>query len=1042
MNSNDRATLISLFSRVAQAHPDSTAVVSKGRRTTYHELDQRSDALASKIVACTPAQQLVPILLPRGPEQITGMLAILKASCAYVPCDLAWPEQRRAFVLADTKASTFLALGDDGRAQCLLVPRQGNVTPAQSLDVAPRDLEPGSVNDLAYVLYTSGSTGEPKGVPISHANVISLFDAVAALPFAFDSFDTWLMSHAFTLNFSVWEIWGALLHGACVVIASEAEIRDPWRLTNLICETGVTVLSQTPSTFANAQAPLLKRAGDLALRYVVFGGETLLVSDLLPWAEHFESAGPIIVNMYGITEVTVHATFGVVTNDDIRTHGASNIGRALPGTVIELRDDDGELVLGEGTGEAYITGPGVARGYLNRSELTQSRFRQWPGRLHPTYRSGDLLTRLPDETFCYEGRSDDQVKVRGYRIEPGEVVRALTGHGAVSRAVVSAIQTGQADTALVAYYVLAPDAPVPPSPGDLQRFLASLLPEYMVPAAYVSLQGFPLTSNGKVALGDLPRPVRRDFDTTDDLPATPLTPTEQILSLMWARLLHQPLVKAHDDFFALGGDSLLAVRCLAEVRQLLQIDLELSSLFDAPLLHEFAVCVDAASSRPLIQLPDGRAGAREPQASLAQEHRLVLERRLIHNGGRGGDLIPVAVRADTILSAQALRKALTLVVNRHQPLRTAFMTLEGTGLAIVDELDEVNIDVTSTALSPAIEGSLVSDLVADSCDITCWPLFKSALFVDPEAKRSLFVFAADHSVFDGVSTSLFLAELLAEYRAALSGETLEDKAIPLKLSFAEFSHQQRRWCDGAYGQAALRRIAARASQDEPVWRLSLPERSPGSGNDTGATSTVTRALEASVAQAVRQTCRRLSVSPFMFGLGCLLVALRDATGDADISVITPSAGRSWPGTDQMIGFFSNLVTVRVNVADLPPEDVLAAARLATLEALRDDMMPFAEVKRLLYPHLYGSRITFPYVFFDVRRSTAEQVPDQDAGLVRLETLTFMTSRREPGINVLIDHDDDGLLCSLVYVTSAYAPDTIDGLLDQFVHHLIKLSTQS
>ncbi|MFS8071815.1 MAG: amino acid adenylation domain-containing protein, partial [Byssovorax sp.] len=478
-----------------------------------------------------------------------------------------------------------------------------------------------AVTDLAYVIYTSGSTGKPKGVLVRHDNVVRLFHATRAW-YDFQPSDVWTLFHSYAFDFSVWELWGALLYGGRVVVVPYLVSRSPDAFYELLGAEGVTVLSQTPSAFrqiirAEQGAPEAAIAA-LRLRYVVFGGEALDIGDLRSWWDRHGDERPLLVNMYGITETTVHVTYRPLRQADLARAASSVIGAPIPDLQVYVLDPVLAPVPIGVAGELYIGGAGVASGYLARPELTAARFLPDPfnpGHAARLYRTGDLARRLPSGDLEYRGRADFQVKIRGFRIELGEVEAALDLHPAVREAVALVREDVPGDKRLVAYVVPEGKAP---SALDLRASLEERLPEYMIPSAFVFLAALPLTENGKVSRRALPAPDAAAA-TSERVHTEPRGPVEDELAGIFAEVLRVPpgRVGAHDGFFELGGHSLLATQAISRIRAAFGIALPLAALFEdatvaelaariAPALHA-APRSEAAPLPPIVPVPrDGQ----------------------------------------------------------------------------------------------------------------------------------------------------------------------------------------------------------------------------------------------------------------------------------------------------------------------------------------------------------------------------------------------------------------------------------------------------
>jgi amino acid adenylation domain-containing protein/non-ribosomal peptide synthase protein (TIGR01720 family) len=573
----DATSLVERFADVARSHPERIALSGDGFALTYAELDAASARLAARLVLHGAGSgERIGLCLPRGRDLFVALLAILRTGAAYVPIDVHAPAARRALILADsavrlTVADTSIAPALTGEVVCV---DTDETVPAIDLPRVPADAP-------AYLIYTSGSTGTPKGVVVTHRNVVRLF-AASTQPdhFTFDEHDVWTQFHSHAFDFAVWELWGAWLYGGRAVLVPESTCRDPEAFLSLVARERVTVLNQTPSAFYALQSQLVRSAPDLALRTVVFGGEALEPSRLQPWRVQYPETE--LVNMYGITETTVHVTFRRLTDEDLRS-AASRIGVALRDLTVHVVDRDGRPVPVGVVGELVVAGDGVAAGYWQRPELTRERFPTVDGERR--YRSGDLARRLPDGTLDYRGRADDQVKLRGYRIEPGEIAAKLAALPGVTDAAV--IVDGQGDHAsLVGYAVPAT------LDGDaLRDALRAVLPDYMVPRAIVPLAALPLTVNGKLDRRALPQPASSDHD--DGVLATA---GEARLAALWHDLVGGDLPGRNAHFFARGGHSLTVVRLAEAIRTAFGVAVPVKSLFELPRLADQAALIDALTT--------------------------------------------------------------------------------------------------------------------------------------------------------------------------------------------------------------------------------------------------------------------------------------------------------------------------------------------------------------------------------------------------------------------------------------------------------------
>jgi amino acid adenylation domain-containing protein len=594
------------FERHVERSPENVALTFEDERLTYRELNARANQLAHHLrKQGVGPEVLVGLCLERSVEMIVGVLAILKAGGAYLPLDPANPPERLSFMLADAEAKLVLtseqlaARVATGAPTVFLLDREWETIAHESRENPETNCV---AENLAYVIYTSGSTGKPKGVTVTHRNVVRLFE-ITDTCFGFSQDDVWTLFHSSAFDFSVWEIWGALLYGGRLVVVPYWVSRGTEDFLELLRREKVTVLNQTPSAFGQlVRAVTAGPKETLALRFIIFGGEALELQSLKPWIEVYGDRSPRLVNMYGITETTVHVTYRPLNATDLEKNVGSVIGHPLGDLRVYLLDQLQQLVPIGVPGEVYVGGAGLSRGYLKRFDLTGERFvpdafSNTPGaRL---YRSGDLARYLGNGDLEYLGRVDRQVKVRGFRIELGEIEAVLRQTPAVQECAVLAHDDSPGQTNLVAYVVL--DSALWPKTEELRSFAKEKLPDYMVPNAFVQLEQLPLTPNGKLDRLAL-RAVDRSRSALGDAFVAPRTPAEELLAGIWAAVLKLPQVGVHDDFFDLGGHSLLATQVVARVRDAFQVELPLRSLFESPTVAGLTAAIEKAG-QSIPELP-------------------------------------------------------------------------------------------------------------------------------------------------------------------------------------------------------------------------------------------------------------------------------------------------------------------------------------------------------------------------------------------------------------------------------------------------------
>ena len=588
-------TVHQIFEEQVARTPDQIAVVCETETLTYQELNQQANQLAHYLIqkGVSP-DTLVAVYLERSLDMIVSLIAIIKAGGAYLPIDPAYPEERVRFTLEDSQASLLVT-------QKTLVEQMYEEVPCVICldqdwgDIASQanynPITNTTPDNLIYCIYTSGSTGNPKGVLLEHRNVVRLM-INDKHQFDFSEKDVWTMFHAYCFDFSVWEMYGALLYGGKLVVVQQSCTKEPSRFLDLLVEEKVSVLNQTPTFFASLSQEALKRSElPLPLRYVIFGGEALHPVQLKPWKDAYPHIR--LINMYGITETTVHVTFKEITQQEIQDN-ISNVGRPIPTMTTYIMDDKQQLLPVGVVGEICVGGDGVSRGYLNREELTAQRFISNPYQPQERlYRSGDLGKFLPNGEIVHLGRIDHQVKIRGFRVELDEIQSQLLEHPAVKEAVVITHKFREQDLNLVAYVVLNAEVSI----SELRDDLAQKLPHFMIPAMFIKLDFMPITSNGKLNRRALPTPESMSRSQEEEY-VPPRDALEMELVKIWENLLQAHPIGIQEDFFEIGGHSLLAVRLMAKIEEQLGQNLPLSTLFQGATVEKLATILRQQVDRP------------------------------------------------------------------------------------------------------------------------------------------------------------------------------------------------------------------------------------------------------------------------------------------------------------------------------------------------------------------------------------------------------------------------------------------------------------
>ncbi len=1015
-----QGTLQQRFEEQARQRPQAVALILDEQRLSYGELNARANRLAHCLIARgVGADVPVGLALERSLDMLVGLLAILKAGGAYLPLDPAAPEERLAHILDDSGVRLLLTQGH------LLerLPRQTGVE-VLAIDGLVLDgyaesdpLTTLSADNLAYVIYTSGSTGKPKGTLLTHRNALRLFSATEAW-FGFDERDVWTLFHSYAFDFSVWEIFGALLYGGRLVIVPQWVSRSPEDFYRLLCREGVTVLNQTPSAFKQLMA--VACSADMAtqqpaLRYVIFGGEALDLQSLRPWFQRFGDRQPQLVNMYGITETTVHVTYRPVSEADLEGGLVSPIGGTIPDLSWYILDRDLNPVPRGAVGELYIGRAGLARGYLRRAGLSATRFVPNPfpgGAGERLYRTGDLARFQADGNIEYIGRIDHQVKVRGFRIELGEIEAALAGLAGVRDAVVLA-HDGVGGTQLAGYVVADSAEDAERLRESLRESLKRQLPDYMVPAHLMLLERMPLTVNGKLDRQALPQP---DASLSQQAYRAPGSELEQRIAAIWAEILGVERVGLDDNFFELGGHSLLATRVISRVRQEQQLDASLKALFERPVLEAFAQglerTTDAVSTIPL-------ADRQQPLAlSFAQERQWFLwqlepESAAYH--------IPSALRLRGRLDVDALQRSFDSLVARHETLRTRFRLEGGRSYQQVQPAVSVSIEREQFGEEGLIER--IQAIVVQPFDLERGPLLRVNLLQLAEDDHVL-VLVQHHIVSDGWSMQVMVEELVQLYAGYSQGLDVVLPALPIQ--YADYALWQRSWMEAGEKERQLAYWTGLLGGEQPVLELPFDRPRPARQSHRGAQ--LGFELSRELVEAVRALAQREGASSFMLLLASFQALLYRYSGQADIRVGVPIANRNRVETERLIGFFVNTQVLKADLdGRMGFDELLAQARQRALEAQAHQDLPFEQLVEALQPERNASHNPLFQVLFNHQSEIRSVTPEVQLEDLRLEGLAWDGQTAQFDLTLDIQEDENGIWASFDYATDLFDASTVERL---------------
>ena len=1010
-----------LIEAQAARTPDAVAVAFRQERLTYHELNRRANQLAHHLRSIGIGPEVrVAISVERSFDLIIAILGTLKAGGAFVPLDPSYPLERLTFMLEDA-----------GVAVLLTQQRLVNALPAPSWQLICLDsdwheiagcdefdpISGSTAQNAAYVIYTSGSTGKPKGVQVEHRGACNLAAAQARrglgspdtgagriLQFSSSSFDA-----------SVWEIIMGLCSGASLHMLSADEARPGPDLFRILREEAITTATLPPSVLR-----MMKGDDFPALTTVVSAGEACTPEILARWSNQRR-----FINAYGPTEVSVCATM-VDSKDGV----ASNvIGQPIDNTQIYLLDADHRQVPLGATGEIYIGGDGLARGYLNRADLTAEKFvpSQFADRARSRlYKTGDIARYLPDGKIEYLGRRDAQVKIRGFRIELGEIEAALNRHQSVREAAVIANEDQEGQLRLIAYWVS--DGEVITTEGQLRLFLKEQLPDYMVPSVFVRLEAIPLTPNKKLDRRALPTPDTSRRASEQEY-QKPRTPTEEVLAGIWAEVLGLEQVGVADNFFDLGGHSLLATQIISRVRDIFRVEIPLLSLFESPDLGALASKIEVAlTSEETLRSP---AIERAPQGgplplSYGQQRLWFLDRIAL---GSHHFNITSALQLSGPLSTPALEDSLCEITRRHQILRTTFQSLEGSPHQLISTprhrlLPLVDLTALPQSLGQQTAEQLARQLAEYSYDLAQGPLHK-AILLRLSSHQHVALLGMHHIISDGWSTGVLVAEVSSLYAAFCSG--LASPLLELTLQYSDYARWQSQWLHGGGLQRGLDYWAGKLDRAPELLELPTDRPRPAIQSYTGGRTPFT--LSHNLYSELQLLSRRCSTTLFMTLLAAFKALAARLSGQTDLVVGTNVANRHSGELEPLIGFFVNMLVLRTDLSQDPTfEQLLARVRQVTLEAYQHQHVPFEKLVERLQPDRHLSYSPLFQIVFSMLNMPMKEL-EMEGLTVRQMQVDNRTAKYD--LTFFVWEADGQLQGSVEFNRDLFDPSSIDRMIAQF-----------
>ena len=1010
------------FEAQATRTPTATAVVYENEQISYQELNQRANQLAHYLrTRGVREEMLVGIFMERSIEMMIGLLAVLKTGAAYVPLDPVYPRERLRLIIEDAQPELVVQHGNSGEwlaaagVQTLNVEREAEEISRESIEQLTSQV---TGENLAYVIYTSGSTGRPKGVMISHDAVVNFLHSMSRQP-GCTAAEVLLAVTTLSFDIAVLELLLPLVNGAQVVLVSRDTVSDGRRLRDKLEQCGATMMQATPATWR-----LLLAAGWTGNRQlkILCGGEALS-GDL---ANELRQRGAELWNVYGPTETTIWSALYKV-EQPATSAGSVSIGRPLANTELYVLDASMQVLPGGVAGELYIGGAGLARGYWRDSPQTAARFVPHPFSDKPgarLYRTGDRAHYLSDGNVRYLGRADQQVKIRGFRIELGEIEAALSLRADIHESAVVLHEDARGEKRIVGYVVTEAELSV----SELRDYLKERLPEYMIPSVLMKIDKLPLTPNGKVDRRALPAPELARPDP-DEMFIGPGTAVEEIIAGLWMQVLGVQKVGINDNFFALGGHSLLVTQVMARVLTVFGVDLPVRALFEAPMVSAFARSIEEAQNQGLrVAMPPLRRVDRDGRAPLTfAQQRLWFLNQLEPEST--AYLLSVALKINGRLNLPALEVSINQLIKRHETLRTTFRVVDGEPVQLIAAELQLKLLVEDLSRLSDTERTaealkLAGEEAQRRFDLSIGPLLRVRLLRLSDEEHVLLL-TMHHIISDAWSMALAVRELAMLYNANNHQQATD--LAELKIQYGDYAAWQREWLSGEELDRQLTFWEQQLATANYVLELPADRPRPALQSHHGAG--YTRFLNAELTRKLMELSARAGSTLFMTLLAAFRTLIYRYTNQFDILIGVPIANRNHTEIESLIGYFANTLVLRADVSEqMTFSALLARVREAALNAYAHQDVPFEKVVERLRPARDLSRNPLFQVFFNLQNLA---VPTVALGELTLSSLDVETTSTRFDLALGIFPSESALRLGFEYSTELFESETIERMAAHF-----------
>ncbi len=1015
-----------LFESQVFRTPDAIAVCYGEQYLSYGELNERSNRLGAYLrescgVGC---EDLIGIMLDKSEKLMVGILGILKSGGAYLPIDPGYPKDRKAYMISDSNLKVLLTEGRyskdlDFRLMVDIDSEEIYANEAEDLVINNYSSIHNYSSDLIYVIYTSGTTGHPKGVQVEHRSVVNLSTWLSELIYKkHDGPFTALLTASVSFDASVQQLFPPLLNGGKLVVLPEEKKKDPDIYISELVKHQVEVIDITPSYLSVVLLAMKGRNEKLNIKYTLVGGEVLgekLFKDYVACLPNSE-----LINVYGITEATVNSTFELVQDERASKWG---IGKPLGNTRLYILDDYGQIVPIGVIGELYIGGAGVGRGYLNRVRLTYEKFK--PNKYSEgelLYRTGDLCCWLSDGNIEFVGRKDTQVKIRGYRIELGEIENSLLKYSGIEEALVVVQEGSNDEEYLVGYYVSISELKV----SEIRTYLSEQLPDYMIPVGFMRLASFPLTSNGKLDRSNLP--ICSLEGTKEGFYEAPRTSVEVQVADIWQQALKRDLIGLKDNFFALGGHSLNAAHIVSRIYKELGKKIELRHLFTHSTIESL--------SKVISETPDityGEIVSVESQSyydlSHAQKRLWILDQ---FNNDPTAYNMPAGYVFEGSLNIDYFERSFKRLLDRHEILRTVFITVEGIPKQQVHSLEDIGfkleyIDLRHHSDSQQRVRDLGEEDIGEQFDLEKGPLLRGKL-VQIDEVGYIFLFNMHHIISDGWSTDVLIDEIISFYNGYVQGA--EVNLGELRIQYKEYSSWQNKLL--LEGSLSRHRAYWMDQFKEEVLALEMPLDYVRSSVLTFKGDVVTGSIERDLYNSIERLSQSEGVSLFMFLISCVNVLLYRYTGQSDIVLGTPVAGREHPDLEGQIGFYVNTLALRIQVEGGESfANLLSRVKAMTLNGYAHQQYPFDR----LVEELELNRDMSRHALFDIMvvlqntEVNGKELQDMEGVTVSDYNRALTLSKFDIVINFV--EEAAGIKMHVEYNTNLFKRERIERFIDHY-----------